>query len=287
MNKTSKETKIYYDFDTSNYSNDLVTICISHYNRLKKLKKTIKKIYTYTPDVFRIRIFNDGYINQEIDNYLSDIEKKSEVRVIRSEKNIGPVASRYHLLKNIDTPLVLILDDDMYVDKNWLKDGIKVFNIDDDIGIIGFPFKSTTSEDVANTRKIEIRNDVLFTYEKNIDVCVEDFKYIEVDEVATGAMLIKTPTLQDFQFDCSYKLGFGDIDKTLQILNSSWKQVILQNHCFTHDKHVDSSEYQKSGDYGKISYSYNHFINKWNIRYPFKQHIKFKYLYPIYNRILG
>jgi len=271
--------------DIKELNDDLVTICITHYNRIERLKNTISAIYRNTPNVFKIRIFNDGLLNNEIDKYLAELEQRDEITVIRYSQNIGPVAARNHLLEGIQTPFTLTLDDDMYVDKEWFEDALKIFNENKEIGFVGFPFESTSDEDVANTRNIKITNGIINVEKRNPNLNSIDSNYIVVDEVATGAMMIRSTAIEDFQFDSSYKIGFGDLDKTLQILNTKWKQVLVTDHCFTHDKKKINSEYQKGGEYINISNSYRHFSEKWGVRYPLKKHIMFKYIYRMYAKM--
>ena len=266
----------------------IVTVCICHYNRIDKLKHTIKSLRENTVEDFRLKIFNDGYMNNEIEEYLSILEHKPHISVTYSEKNVGPVAGRNSLLTNIDTPFVMTLDDDMYVDENWLSNALDIFNSDKNIGFVGFKFSSTTDKSIVDTRSISIEDGVITL--EHIDLSKEpdgnkNSSYLSVDEVPTGAMIFREEALQDFRFDPSYKIGFGDIDKTLQIRRSNWKQAICLKNSFTHDKKTSSEEYSKGGRYSDIFHSYQYFTQKWEVRYPIKKHIKFKYIYKYYGMI--
>jgi GT2 family glycosyltransferase len=263
----------------------IVTVCICHYNRINKLKHTINSLRENTTEDYRLKIFNDGYINDEIHEYLSNIEQEPHISVTYSEKNVGPVAGRNRLLTNIDTPFVMTLDDDMYVDEDWLSNALDIFNSDKNVGFVGFKFTSTTDESIVDTRSISINDGVISL--EHVDLSIEQnnskrSSYLLVDEVPTGAMIFREEALKDFRFDPNYKIGFGDIDKTLQIRCSNWEQAICLKNNFIHDKKTNSEEYSKGGRYSDIFHSYQYFTQKWGVRYPMREHIKFKYIYKYY-----
>ena len=280
MNSHTIETEI-------EQSSPVVTICICHYNRLSKLKSTIEHLRENTNEEYKLKIFNDGYVDGEIREYLSGLEEDRGATVIYSEKNVGPVAGRKKLLTDIDTPFTMTLDDDMYVDQNWLTNAIDIFQSNENIGLIGYLFSSTTDKSITDTREISVENNVLRLKNRRLtkeDNNSEFTTHTIVDEVPTGAMIFRSEVLNIFEFDPNYKIGFGDIDKTLQLQQSKWGQAICMENQFTHDKKTKQTEYTKGGRYLDLSESYRYFIEKWNIRYPLYQHLKFKYIYNIYGR---
>ena len=120
-------------------SKPILTYCILHYNKLDKLKNTIKHIEKYTPIPFQVYIWNNGYINSKIKRYLNKLENKPEYNVIYSDKNLGCPPARNKLLKLVNTKYIFTIDDDMYIQDETIVKAIKAFENDGNVGGISFP----------------------------------------------------------------------------------------------------------------------------------------------------
>ena len=80
----------------------ILTIYIIHYRRLPQLKKTVECLMKNTFINFRLKILNNGYIDEETTKYLGNLEKNNEnIEIIYSKENIGASKGRALLAENI------------------------------------------------------------------------------------------------------------------------------------------------------------------------------------------
>ncbi len=263
----------------------IITICILHYNKLPQLKKTIKLIKKKTKVPYKIDILNQKYTNQEIEKYLNEINQETNINVTFSEKNLGCPGGRNLQLKNTNTPYAATLDDDIYVEDNWLKPVINFLEKNKKAGAVSYPLYQPNGEiDSVGGKylKINKRRKTIVIKEPEPSILKNKDKFIEIDDTLGGAMAFKTDLLNHFQWDPNYFIGFGDLDKGMQLqLNSKYKYYLYTKPKLIHDKvskDKKKKEYNKKRrDYHKIRESYLYFNKKWG--YHFTQPRDFFYRY--------
>jgi len=54
-----------------------ITICIVHYNKLDRLRNAVSALEQNTDQSYLLKILNNGYENDEILSYLTDLEGKN------------------------------------------------------------------------------------------------------------------------------------------------------------------------------------------------------------------
>jgi len=259
-----------------------LTYCLLHYNKLDKLKNTIKNIEKYTPIPYQVYIWNNGYINNEIAKYLKKLESKPEYIVIYCNKNVGISLGRNKLLKLVDTKYVFVLDDDMYIQDNTINIASKIFK-KYNIGAVSFPQYDPRMRLLTTSGiKINIRNNVINKYK----IQFQESGLVYCDGLPAGAMVFKKELKRYFRYDPNYKIGFEDLDKTLQIYFSDcpFKQVVSFDSFLVHDQvdYRSNLDYLKvRRDYKELRKSYLYFVRKWGLRLPTVEHILFKYIYAI------
>jgi len=273
----------------------LLTFCIVHYKRLPCLKRCIDSIKRYTPVDYNIILLRQGYQGEETESYLRLLEKNGNVEVIRTSRNLGCTPGRNLIVPKATTPFIMTLDNDIYVTQGWLNPVLKIFAGEKDVGVVGFPIYRLdgTLAQIGGTH-LKIKNGIIKQEPVQMpNHITKDF--IEVDGVSSGAMVFKEEVRNDFRFDTRYFIGFGDIDKDLQLLNSRWRKVICLKSKVFHDyAPADFSRYHNFR-YNRIEIrrSYAKFRKKWGLRFPLKKHIEYSFLgvikYPIeimYRRIV-
>lgn len=261
----------------------ILTIYIVHYRKIDKLKKTIESIKKNTFCKYKIRILNQGFINNEIAEYLNQLQKESNITIIFKEKNIGCAPGRYILARNIETPFVLSLDDDMYVGKDWFKEPYKFFQDNPAVMGIGFMIKENN--------KIRVGGEMLQIDKRNKIVCINSpvipqtltQRFFPVDDICAGAILYRRELKNSFTWDKNYFIAFDDLDKGLQLKqNLQLKFYIDTKNIFVHDKVSIQKGYElynkSRRNYKQIRKSYIHFRKKWGLRMPLRQHFFYLYL---------
>ena len=109
------------------FKNELVTICITTYNREKFLQKTVESILKQTYTEFEIIIVDDYSTDgtQElIENYL--IKLDTRIRYIRHEVNKGLAAGRNSAIFNAKGKYFTFCDDDDEWEDCFIEEFIKV-----------------------------------------------------------------------------------------------------------------------------------------------------------------
>lgn len=266
-----------------------ITICIVHYNKLDKLRETVSRLQDCTEVSFIVRILNNGYVDEEISSYLSTLEQRDSFEIIYNEENVGCPPGRYQLLQDIETDYVMTLDDDMYVEKGWLQDVLNIFDSDQDIGVVGVPYTNSQTDSLRGGAEIRIRSGVVDLDPVDWNSVSDDRPFVPVDDVPGGTMILRTELLDSFNWDPEYFVGMGDLDKSMQILETDWKQVMANGIQFEHDTSTDPEYLKTRRDYRERHRSYRKFVSKWGLRYPLRRHLIFNYFFrlpwPVMNLI--
>lgn len=259
--------------------NSLITFCILHTHRLNCTKQCINSIERYTNVKYCIKVLRQGYTDEETETYFKSLEKRDNFEVIRLARNIGVSAGRKLLVDKANTPLIMTLDNDVYVTEGWLKPILEILEDNKDVGFVGIPrYKSSGELDGIGGRIIKIVDNVIYVEEPKVE---KNKKFILVDDVC-GAIVFRQEVKSDFAFDPQFFMGFSDLDKGLQLMASGWKKVVCLRSRVIHG-HIgprDLNYVTKRMNYPETSRGYAKFRKKWGLRLPWRRHFVLKYVYP-------
>lgn len=273
-------------------SGPIVTICIVHYRRLNLLKKAVDAIREGTSVPYKLKILNNGYEGDGIREYLETIDKEENIEIIFHPENIGCSPGRNVLTREISTPFIMMLDDDMYVSKGWDGPVFEMFEKRPDVGAIGFSIYNSDGTYWVGGRNLHIQGKVVNESRPKIDPKTNTEKFIEIDDVAAGAMVYRKELEDVITWDAGYFIGFEDFEKSLRVTQSKWKCLVSLDSHFIHDKTSDKKdkeheEYNRSRrDYHAYRRSYLHFVKRNHHRMDMKRHIFYKYICLLPNRLL-
>ena len=264
-----------------------ITICIVHYNKLDRLRNTVSALEENTDQPYILKILNNGYEDDEILSYLTDLENKDYTEIIYGEENLGCPPGRNWILRDIDTPYAMTLDDDMYVEEGWLEEVFDIFSTDSDIGVIGIPYWEGNT--LRGGARVETDRNIVNVDQLDWDDISDEQRTIQVEDVPGGTMVFRTALLEEFAWGSQFFVGMGDLDKSLQIMETDWKQVMATHIAFEHNVTTDEDYAQVRKDYRERHRSYRKFVSKWGYRLSLREHIMFNYLFrlpwPVVNRI--
>jgi hypothetical protein len=168
-----------------------------------------------------------------------------DVIVIRNDKNLGVatgnnVGIRYALKK--DTKYILLLNNDIMVKKNFLKELVKVADLNKTIGTVGPKILSPNSDiQRACTRRLPTFLDFIFVYSfigerllKENRFWRKHFYYDynfdspkEVEVLSGSCMLIKKETIEDIGlFDENTFLYFEEFIMGVKFKKKGWKSMV-------------------------------------------------------------
>jgi len=114
----------------------LVSIIIVNYNGYQFLKNCLSSILKNTYSNYEIIIADNGSTDQSVSKIKKDFPKESNIFFTELKKNIGPSAARNEAFKISHGEFIAFLDNDTQVEKNWIKEAVKLFLKNPKIGII-------------------------------------------------------------------------------------------------------------------------------------------------------
>lgn len=113
-------------------SKPLISIIIVNYNGLKWLKNCLRSLYSQSYKNFEI-IFVD---NNSTDNSVSSVKKLfPKVKVIETDKNLGFAGGNNEGFKHAKGEYMLLLNNDTYVEQNFLELFLKAYDEIPNLGI--------------------------------------------------------------------------------------------------------------------------------------------------------
>jgi GT2 family glycosyltransferase len=235
--------------------------------------------------IYPIYIGNNGYADGEIGEYLRKLEEKPEFRIWYCDFNLKGTIAKGTLVEWANTEYIFVIDDDIYIQEDTIATALKMFAEDKEIGAISFPlFDPAGKLQSTSGIIIDIKDNVLRTskipYQAGGQV---------VDGLPAGAFFLRKQLRNFFKWDTYYRMGFADLDKSLQIYfsNSGFKQYVSFDSYLVHDKvtQKENPSYLKvRRDYRQIRKSYLYFAEKWGLRLPMIEHVLVKYGYAIPSR---
>ena len=120
--------------------NPLVSVIIATYNRSNLLEKCLLSILdqTYPHDLFEVIVVDDGS-NDDTREIVQNLIKTVEYPKIHYlyQQNSGPGAARNMGINNSKGEIIAFADDDVTVDKNWIKNALPYFSDDNIAGVEG------------------------------------------------------------------------------------------------------------------------------------------------------
>lgn len=105
-------------------SKKLISVVIPIFNAEKTLKKCIESIIDQSIHSYKIYLINDGSTDNT-GNILSKYNKEKNIFII-NKNNEGAAETRNFALKLVDTPFVVFMDADDYVEETYLEHLISV-----------------------------------------------------------------------------------------------------------------------------------------------------------------
>jgi len=196
-------------------------ILLLTYNDLFNLKECLKHIYQHTDYDFKIFILDNGSTDGTPDYLKSLSEEKGNVFITLRGNNLGIIEGRnscFEFSQGIDNEndLVMFLDADQFVQKNWLDSYLNMIENYDVVGIEAW----------------KMREKDFYPYKKVIDP-IDSYNY-----VGAGGLVVKKKAIDDIGlFDERYEMMYWeDPDLCFRAYEKGYKigwntePVIVHNH---------------------------------------------------------
>ena len=259
-----------------------ITVCILHFRKIKQLKKTIADLLANTVTPIKIKLLNQGYLDGEITSYLQQLESLDNVEIIYGKTNIGCSPGRNLLTHDIDTPFIMILDDDIYVSKNWDIPVMEYFDTHPKIGAIGFSLYKTNAKFwFTGGQYLNLKGKTITAKRPFLDPQTTSQEFITVDDICAGAMIYRSELQNIIPWDKNYFIAFEDLEKAVYLKRSGYQCAVSIQSKFIHDKVSEQKEFREYNkdrrNYHAMRKAYLHFLTKNGLRMELKRHIFYKF----------
>jgi GT2 family glycosyltransferase len=243
------------------------------------LKRALLSIRRYCPVAYSVKILSQGPPDKELIDFLKSLND-NRFELITSPINLGFGGGRRLLAELVRSPFTMMLDDDMYLTEGSIALALKVLQENESIGAVSMPLYDIAGHMIAQGgRNIVIRNGVIRRLPARLEF---DANWVEVNDLSAGAMLYRTEMRRSFSWDPDAG-HFEDLDKSLQIIRSDWKQAIVPKGRLIHDRSWlrTASNYQRVRLDGlSMRESYRFVRRKWGMRFDLLSHILYELVYP-------
>ena len=217
----------------------IITLITLTYNQLENATKPfIESLYKYTPVYLFKLIIIDNHSTDGTVEYLHELEKeKNNIVVKYNEKNLGYSKGNNIGLKMADTQYVGLLNNDILLSPNWLKQTLKIYEYDPKAGLVA-PQMLMSGQKCDNFLYAKRSN-----YLKKIDVYRSNAKEIftlkfspQFSCVLMPKELIYTVGYLDENFSPAF---YEDVDYMSRVWMAGYKCYIsnysffFHNHCQT------------------------------------------------------
>lgn len=102
------------------------SVIIANYNGIKYINDCLSSVVKTNYKNYEIILIEDGSSDGSL-KIIKKFQKEYGLRVFQNEQNLGLVASRNRAIKKAKGEILVFLDNDTQVDKNWLKGLEEVF----------------------------------------------------------------------------------------------------------------------------------------------------------------
>ena len=227
--RTKSAIKRVENENSSLYDNEMqVSVIIPTYNRLKDLKETLNSVIVQTTlpkEIIIVDDSDDDKIKNLIEYKKSKFEKRRTLlKYIRNKKDKSLAIARNIGIENATGDIILFLDDDVILDKNYIKEILRVYKeYPKALGVQGY---------ITNINLSKFWNKIAKMF---------FFSYLEKDK---GRVLSSTNTTYPHSLDkvisCQWLSGS----------NHSYKRKVFQS--FKFDENLKRYSYKEDVD---LSYS--------------------------------
>lgn len=236
---------------------ELVSIIIINYNAGKLLSKCIDSILKQNYKNYEIVIIDNASKDKSIE---SIIEKGKRIRTICNKQNIGFSHAANQGINIARGEYILLLNFDILMNKNFLKEMVKAINLKRNIGSISG--RLLKNEKLFDSTGIIMNN--LFANDRGENEKVNNRRYNSVEYIfgpSGAAALYKKKMLEDCRiygeiFDKDFWIYYEDVDLAWRAQIKGWKSFYTPKAIAYHRRGVTRRNNPKAlENYRMIGYA--------------------------------
>jgi len=222
--------------DNIDFKFPLVSIVIVNYNGEKYLKGCFNSVFKSDYPNFAVIFIDDASTDKSLKIVRDNFGEKPLLTIVRNKKNFGPSRSRNIGINYSKGEYIAFLDNDVEVKEDWLKEAVKVFQENPQIGAA--QCKLILSNDRG---RIDSCGHYLSIFGFPFEVGVNEYdtqQYNRVIEIFGGksaALVVRSKCLDlAGRFDPDYFIYGEDTDICWRIWLTGYKVVFIPNSVVYH-----------------------------------------------------
>ncbi|MDR2357359.1 MAG: glycosyltransferase family 2 protein, partial [Oscillospiraceae bacterium] len=210
----------------------LCSIVVQSYNRLNKTKYCVECILNYSKDVdYELILVDNGSTDGTFEFFQSVLHEKK--KIIRVTKNMGAAFPLPHIRTHASGKYIVLVNNDIYVTKNWLSNLLKCYESDPRIG-----FAEPVSSNVSNSQQVDMPFDNFVEMQKkaakfnNSDPSKWDerLRLISLLNIMRRDVLDIVGT-----YDPAFVHDFAEDDLAIRLRRAGYKLVLCGDTWIHHD----------------------------------------------------
>jgi len=197
----------------------LISIIIPVYNQLHLTRNCLASIRRHTNMPYEIIVINNG----STDKTKSVLNKLSHIKTINNSQNTGFAHACNQGIVKATGNIIVLLNNDTIVSKNWLENMVTCLNSHPQIGIVG-----PTSNFVAGKQLVRGPSLKRYDFGKGVANELNPAKWFDVDFLSGFCMVIKRELIDRIGLlDERFNIGsFEDNDYCLRACRAGYRLVV-------------------------------------------------------------
>lgn len=226
----------------------LVSVIILNYNGGDFLKRCVESVINTEYENFEIILVDNCSTDGSLEDVISQFGHDAKLHVVKNSLNLGFAEGNNIGLRHAKGAYIVLLNNDTEVEKDWLKEAIKVAGSDEKIAIVQSKLFFLHDRETLESAGSYIDR-CGFGFERGF-VKSKDL-YKSVDEVfyANGAAVtIKRSTIEKTNynrifsiFDPDYFFAYEDVDLCWRMKLAGYKTVVAPNSIVYHQRSKTTS----------------------------------------------
>ena len=237
---------------------ELVSIIIPVFNQLHLTRNCLASIKQFTDESYEIILVNNG----SKDKTKAVFDKLNNIKFINNKNNEGFAKACNQGIRLARGSLILLLNNDTIVSKNWLSNMVKCINSEPNIGMVG-----PTSNYVAGLQQVKGPSLKHYKLYNNNANKLNPAKWFDADFLSGFCLLIKREVIEKIGLlDEQFKFGtYEDNDYCLRVQQGGYKLVVAGD---TFIYHLGSQTFKRNrmNDSKIVSTNEKLFNQKWNLK---------------------
>jgi len=243
-------------------STPTVSIIIPYYKFMTFLAETLLSIHNNTNfDSYEIIIIDDSG-ELELSEF---IEKIKHIKYVKNDTNLGFIRSCNRGVKYALGKYYLFLNSDIQVGKNWLTKLVDIYNLEENIGIVGAKilFPNGLLQEAGCKIKEDGSSHMIGLWD---DPKLPQYNYIKEVEYTSGAcLLIKSELFNSVGgFDKKYIPSYyEDADLCFKIRKKGYRVIYQPDSVIYHHLSISSKDISKDYKKSLILINQQKFVERW------------------------